>query len=369
MIKKVAVFSTTYDGKKLMNVSCKQLYIFNPNSKYSSPEHYVSNKILQSISDKDVDMQNCKIHFLHHCTVPRTKIKDFCDANKIKVVRDSSKADYLIFSDQTINKAFERSWYYKLDTIDFINYLNLGRAYNHIDNEQYDYIIDEINKSEYKDKVLFDYTFMRVIHELIRLSSSAPLRLSSQGFSCSDDDKICEIINTLDTNNFVHQDYILQKLNSSNVIDEEVYKSISSLLESTDESNQCIAMEIMANSDYNKSAYYLLLLFRDYQSKFFYSKFKNHVNFKALMNYFSLTLNRHLSDDEIISKMKSKKLFTKKYYDIMSVEYVNRINQYMERGHFMFFGIKSKDVFFLNVDIDPEIETEEPCLNLETQMS
>ena len=60
MIKKVAVFSTSYDGKKLINVSCKQLYIFNPNSKYSSPEHYVSNKILQSISDKDVDMQNCK---------------------------------------------------------------------------------------------------------------------------------------------------------------------------------------------------------------------------------------------------------------------------------------------------------------------
>jgi hypothetical protein len=369
MIKKVATFSTHYDGKKILNIYCKHLHIFNPNSKYSSPENYVRDKIKQISSDKDIDMQNCKIHFLHHCTVPRNKIKDFCDANKIKVTRDVSKADYLIFSDQTISKSFDRNWYYKITTAEFINYLNSGRTHSRITNEQYDYILDEINNSEYKDKVLVDYSVMRFINDVIRDSSGVPTKLSSEGFYYSDDDKICEIINTLETNNFVHQDYILQKLNSSNVIDEAVYKSLTSLLESTDESNQCIAMEIMANSDYNKSAYHLLLLFRDYQSKFFYSKFKNHVNFKALMNYFSVTLNRYLSDDDIISKMKSKKLFTKKYYDLMSEEYVSRINQYMERGHFQFFGVKSKDVFFLNVDIDPEIETEEPCLNLETQMS
>lgn len=369
MIKKVATFAGVYNGKLMLNVTSNHLHIFNPNSKYSNPESYVNEKIKQSISDKDIEMENCKIHFLHHCTVPRNKIKDFCDANKIKVTRDSSKADYLIFSDQTVNKSFSRSWYYKLNTTDFINYLNLCRTYSQITNEQYDYIINQIDSCEYKEKVLFEYAFMRLINQVLHLSGKAQLKISSEGFYYSQDDKICEIINTLDTNNFVHQDYILEKLNSSNVINEEVYKSLTSLLESTDDSNECIAMEIMANSDYNKSAYYLLLLFRDYQSKFFYSKFKNHVNFKALMNYFAITLNRHLSDDDIISKMKSKKLFTKKYYDLMSKEYINRINQYMERGHFMFFGVKSADAFFLNVDIDPEIETEEPCLNLETQMS
>lgn len=369
MIKKVVTFAGAYDGKKIINVMSNHLHIFNPNSKYTSPESYVYDKIKQSMSDKDINMKDCKIHFLHNCTVPRNKIKDFCDINKIKVTRDSSKADYLIFSSNTIHKSFYRSWYYKLNTADFIDYMNLGKTYNQITSHQYDHIVDMINLSEYKDKVLFEYGFMRLINEVIRLSGKQNLKLSSEGFYYSTDDKICEIINTINTNNFVHQDYILEKLNSSNVINEEVYKSLKSLLDSTDNSNECIAMEIMSNSDYNKSAYYLLLLFRDYQSKFFYSKFKNHVNFKALMNYFGLNLNRHLSIDDIIVKMKSKKLFTKKYYDLMSQEYIENINSYMERGHFMFFGIKSKDVFFLNVDVDPEIETQEPCLNLETQMS
>jgi hypothetical protein len=97
------------------------------------------------------------------------------------------------------------------------------------------------------------------------------------------------------------------------------------------------------------------------------------VNFKALTTYFDISLNGNLDLDGIINRMKSKGVFTKKYYDIISKEYIKEINKYMERGKFEYCGIKSTEPFFLNVDIDPEpidnTVNQEPCLNLETQTS
>lgn len=373
MIKKVAVFECRNNNGIMENLEVEHKLIFNPNSIYANPESWIRKKVQQKLDNADIKLENSKIHFLANCSVPRNKIKEFAENNKIKVVRDYTKADYLVFSNNTIAKACSYGWFHKIETPIFISNLIELRNKGEINHEQYDKIIKTIDEAEYKEKVLIQWGFRRMLYEHEKITNPNVPYSNSSRFNYVDDIKICDIINNLETNNFIHQDYILQKLNSANVIDEEAYKSIRSLLNSTDESNHCIAMEIMANSDYNRSAYFLLRLFDDYSKNFYFSKFKNHVNFKALTTYFDISLNGHLDLDGIISRMKSKGVFTKKYYDIISEEYIKEVYKYMERGRFQYFGVKSSSPFFLNVDIDPESVNDnvnqEPCLNLETQTS
>jgi hypothetical protein len=79
--------------------------------------------------------------------------------------------------------------------------------------------------------------------------------------------------------NVYMQDDLLKILNQDVVIDTEMYKQLNSMLENGETSNVKIAMEIMANSDYEKSAPYLLLLFMNHGYRIWDSGFRNHVNF------------------------------------------------------------------------------------------
>jgi hypothetical protein len=377
MIKKVAKFDCNrFDStvNKVDGLEYTYLHIFNPNSTYSNPESWVKNKVKQKIENENINLKDCKIHFLSNCTVPRNKIKEFCDANNVKVIRDYTKAEYLIFSNNTIAKACNYSWFHKLETVKFVDFIMYLKKNNAITSDEFDLCIDHIENAEYKDKVLLDYQLRRRYTEYERLINQKAGYPNSERFFYMEDEKVLDIIKNLENNNFIHQDFILQKLNTSNVITEETYNSIASLLSSNDESNQCIGMEIMANSDYDKSCYYILMLFKRFGSTLYYSKYKNHVNFKALVNYFDIILNHSNFDlDTIIFKMKSKGLFTQKYYDMLSKEYIDDLNKYMERGRFNYIGINTKQPFFLNVEVDPEPVNEtvnqEPCLNLETQTS
>jgi len=173
-----------------------------------------------------------------------------------------------------------------------------------------------------------------------------------------------DIIRDLFTGNITYiQDDILKILNQDVVIDKEMYKQIDAMLESGDNSNIKIAMEIMANSNYEHSAPYLLLLFKNYGYRIWDSGFRNHVNFKSLVEFFDLNGRRGYTNidlDEIINILKTKKFLTKETINIFMPLAYDEIKENCSLEHF-----KVSKIEFLDDSKDDEevlnIEDEEPA--------
>ena len=106
------------------------------------------------------------------------------------------------------------------------------------------------------------------------------------------------------------EDQIIKFLNKENVMDLESYENVKSLFESTDSGNHMLAMEIMANCDYVKSAPYLLFLVNDFRNQMYNSPSRGHVNFKSFLKYFDIRLSSSFNLSDIIFTLKKCKLAT-----------------------------------------------------------
>ena len=96
------------------------------------------------------------------------------------------------------------------------------------------------------------------------------------------------------------------------IIDEEVFKNLSSMFMSTDQDNHILAMEIMSNCNYKKSLLYIELLFMDHSQTMVNTGKKNHVNFKSLCSYLSKD-STYLSTslDDVMESLEIKGQLTK----------------------------------------------------------
>ncbi len=134
-----------------------------------------------------------------------------------------------------------------------------------------------------------------------------------------------EYVHFLDAHINVYEDHeLLPYLNSSDMvtINEEIFETLSSMLESTDSENHILAMEIMSNCNYVGSLLYLGLLF----NKFGYgsissSRTKNHVNFKSLVTYldnpYLFSGSSSFGVDEIVDLLIAKNELTKDKLDVI----------------------------------------------------
>lgn len=310
----------------------------------------IINKI-KKISEKNVE-KDSKIYFAKNCAIPRVKIKSYCEENKLKVIRDMDKSDYIVYSDDSFHRNINYGWFHILPAEEFISTLKNGIEKNLFTQEYLDKITEALNEAEYKDKIIYDYGTARLISNITKEITGKSHNTSSKKLDYITDENMAKIIKDPDSYKFIHQDYILSKLNVDNILTEESYNSIRSLLNSNDESNLCVGMEIMANSDYDNSALYLLLLLKEFRQKLFYSKYKNHVNFKSLLQYFSVNLNNSYDWDFIILTLKNKKLMTKENHEYIERRYMDDVYDYFNGSRrFDYVGIQPNS-FFFNVKID-----------------
>lgn len=310
----------------------------------------IINKV-KKISEKSVE-KDSKVYFAKNCAIPRVKIKSYCEENNLKVIRDMDKSDYIVYSDDSFHRNINYGWFHVLPTEEFINFLKAAIEKNLFTQEYLDNIIEALNQAEYKDKITYDYGTARFIAHITKEITGKNYTSNSKRLDYITDENMAKIIKDPDSYKFIHQDYILSKLNVDNILTEESYNSIRSLLDSNDESNLCVGMEIMANSDYDNSALYLLLLLKEFRQKLYYSKYKNHVNFKSLLQYFSVNLNHSYDWDFIILTLKNKKLMTKENHEYIERRYMDDVYDYFNNSRrFDYVGIQPNS-FFFNVKID-----------------
>ncbi len=112
-----------------------------------------------------------------------------------------------------------------------------------------------------------------------------------------------------ESSKYFSQDDILSALNNGVVMTEEMYEELRKMIGSTDKDSTKLAMEMMANCDFKESCVYLLLLVKEFGSKFYNSGAVNHVNFKSLLKYFDIK-SGGVTLDKVIDALKSKRLCT-----------------------------------------------------------
>lgn len=238
--------------------------------------------------------------------LPRTKLREYCVENNLKIVRDCNKADNIIISKKTtsamLKDTYARSYTNSVEKV--LSVFGSNPDFFPCGTEKLKELI-----SEYPN-LCFDgqYDLSAVFDEFTRTSDLSVRYCLKHSRYVDFFEAVVE-----EKLNLIPDISILGEVNKTGnlTIDSETFESLELMLKSTDVGNHSLAMEIMANSNYEESATYLYLLFKDYHYKMQSAQGYKHVNFSALINYLGINRHTDLHFDNIVSKMVDKKLLDK----------------------------------------------------------
>lgn len=234
--------------------------------------------------------QNEKLFFLPGVTIPRIKLKDLYAQTKSKTVREVTEATKIIAGRKSNDSFTDHYWKYWIKTEALKTLLESIK-----DNPDSDFEVNTYNNCM---DILNVYTEDIVLgnFDLVRLCDVAHKDNGSIFFDdyChnsqsfyqikSDYTDLYKAIKTVDVYDEVG---LISLLNGedSTTIDEAMYDSLKDMFNSSDNDNQVLAMEIMANSNYHESLMYLCFLFKEYSHIISNHRSRNHVNFKSLCSF------------------------------------------------------------------------------------
>jgi hypothetical protein len=239
--------------------------------------------------------------------LPRTKLRDYIKTTDCKLVNDFNKANTYITNLDGLKDKFEVTNYYVLKIADLPE--------------------DFFNCDWFKDFSVEDYGYKFVICQNNHVRNIITDRGDNLNvnvydlldyktiYSVSDYDKYQEILKK----QIVHSDVLLEKANADGlIIDEENYYQLQTMINSGDNANVMLAMELMANCQYKKSAAYLLCLFYEYRYQLEGQHTKKHVNFKSLLDYWDLYHgNMQVNVRQALELLKKKEILTLENLDIL----------------------------------------------------
>jgi len=282
--------------------------------------------------------------------LPRVKLRDYIKTTNCKLTNSLDKATHYLTNEDALSELFTIMTEYvlRIDSLPseiFNNPLFKGfdlstYPYKFVIIENYNAksIISEHLEDNYKidDNALLNY---KVIYKL------------------NEDEKF----NTVRSLKLIHSNILLDKVNKDSIIiDEDYYNQLVTMITSNDTANVTLAMELMANCDYRKSAPYLLSLFYNYSGIFYDSRSKNHVNFKSLLEYWDLRPGAlKVNVLQGIDLLYNKNILTRENLDIfIKHAVVKDIRVNSNQGHTV-YNVKS---FYLKNDQIQETIQPEPYL-------
>ena len=277
-----------------------------------------------------------KFYFLPGVSVPRIKLKDLASSHKIKTVRDIQDATVIFTGKKTMHTMTEYNWRHTVNKDALLVFLASAKTNNNITDYEYEKLVPVISSST-EDKLCTDYQTVRLI-----LDSDIPYHIESSLVDGSNkfitiNSDYSDLYHAIQTRGLYTEDALYPHLNGpdATIIDDGMYDSISEMFKSSDDDNCTLAMEIMANCDYNESIVYLGLLFNNYGYKIYNMRSKNHVNFKSLLNYMGNTAGSpSMNKDEIVTCILNKGLLKTSHMDILAKEFSKEIGRNGDSTHF-----------------------------------
>lgn len=294
-----------------------------------------------------------KFYFLPGVSVPRIKLKDLASSHKIKTVKDINDATVIFTGRKTMHSVTDYVWHHGVPKDGLLSFLASAKEHGNISDYEYEKLVPVISAS-IEDMLCTDYQTRRLLEDADIPYHMDNISMGSNKFITINPD-YSDLYHALQTRELYTEDALYPHLNGpdATIIDEGMYESISEMFKSSDNDNCTLAMEIMANCDYNESIAYLGLLFNSYGGKIYAMKSKNHVNFKSLMNYMGNSASSpSMNKDEIVKSILDKGLLKAANAQILMDAFSHELSY---GGNSKYFRIKS--VCFSS-DVDKALESE-----------
>lgn len=367
--------------------------------KYDDENKRLSHELVYLIYDSDVDsardaasafmvatrkhtpVAKTKYWIDPECIIPRFKFKTFCEKHKVQLVKKKDDADLIIYSENTLKTYFETLYYhvgyqyqsfYKTDLVEaFTKYLNHNKA-------GYKEVMQAIAESE-GNHVIFD-TYCKDQSYFKGLTDDFYEKSIDYNEKCQVVviDQAYELLKDLTTNNskYISENAIQAIMNDGTILDESDFRRLNDLFESGDYDNSKLAMEIMANCDFNKNAVYLLLLFMEHRGMMYNTPTRNHVNFKALLKFFYIDLHRGMDVDDVTSRLIKQNLLNKSNLDMLMPLVQELMKERSNMNNFTIKEIEPSQIVYESLSkniLDGELDTyiygdEEESINPKTSL-
>jgi hypothetical protein len=260
------------------------------------------------------------IYLLPGVNIPRMKLKDLALNLGIRVVRDPAKATVVFSGKSSVGKLTTSTWYYFADANTILE--NVKKLCND------DYYIEKLETaiaSTGVKEVCSGWSDMR------NTLCNGKIDIYESRYFYGIEPEYLDTYNAIQGKPIYCESELITNINGddSTVIDYDVYKQLKSMFESSDDDNHILAMEIMANSHYENSILYLLMLISDFSGIISNTHTKNHVNFKSMLAYFNWIPRQvsHMAADDIIKIIDGKGLLTLDMIKILYKEYTGDIHR------------------------------------------
>jgi len=276
-----------------------------------------------------VPVKGDMIYLLPGVNIPRVKLKDLALSLGIRVVRDPAKANIIFAGRNSIAKITSSRWTYKVNST-----YALERIKELCNDDFYIQNLETAIASTGETDIFGDY------NDIYNILAKGSRNDYTSSYIYTIDPDYSEMYNTVKDKIIYSEAELLNNINGddSTTIDEEVFQQLKSMFDSSDSDNHVLAMEIMANSKYEDSVLYLLMLISENAYKINNSNTRNHVNFKSMLSYFNWQPRdvNHINTDDIVQIIDKKK-------GLLTVDMIKRL--YQEYGEDIVRNIYYDDVF------------------------
>ena len=261
-----------------------------------------------------------KLYFYSDCVVPRFKVREMWKPKKVAITVKEEYGTHLFLSAKYNKYINTNGYYYKCDAEEFKKFIDINEAifdaylpsfkWENIDQRVKDIIIpgNTIHMSWQVSRILYGSSSTMNGRDSAGNDYNFPVANNNTECSPSNvyafkEDKVAQAFEEAynDPTNYYLDDAVNRALqDASTTIDSDMYDQLCNLLESTDEDNHTMAMEVMANSNIEKSAKFIYKLMRKYSNKMVYNNGYNSVNFRALRDSTGLDRYTRYDDDSYI---------------------------------------------------------------------
>lgn len=292
-----------------------------------------------------------KVFITSRCSIPRAKIKQSFKEKGLKITHVLDEADHIIVDRDFVEYHTQNSYsnLYKQEKIEKMmndSSMIISRVKDKLMKATFKTILEELVQNPVSD-CLVDYRVSRAIDDAMEhaclVNQDGEHDYSSERGYLRTVNKIkrdffMKVLDNIDK--VILEDKLIGMTNNEIHMDKELFDSLCKYMQSEDKDNILLAMETMANCNYESSALYLLLLIEKYGYKMRDSKVSNYVNFKSMMRFFNISRYKldRLGYDDILDILKSKNLLNQGYIDIITP----LVFEEMQSGRtFKWFSIKA----------------------------
>lgn len=285
-----------------------------------------------------------KYYFLDKVNVPRVKLKEFHDENGTKTVRDITQATHVFIGDATEDFYINKAYRYSVPTAVFKKFIELhtecfDKMYIENVRQALEFYTEDTVNINYQGARLFVDASLPYYSELVKDANYD-----------NDDFQYCKtvyfikaeykpIYDQIKDLTLRHESCLTSVLNGTNaaVIDEEMFARLCAMFDSGDRDNWVLAMEIIANSKYEESLYFIELLFKEHSGRMYDTPSKRHVNFKSLVAYLGKGSYFNTSLDDVVKSLVAKNVLT---HDMLT-DLMHRYKQeIIDKGDSNYFRVK-----------------------------